>query len=220
MPTTRVPMTTMDRLLACAFCERTILLGEAPLRFTHQGQSHTVCPLCVSHARKDGWIKEGRAAPPPITSERHAGRLGRLFTRTRQPVELDPSNPVLAPNGLGIADELARATTMLIGVETFNASPYRGTISGITRSLGRPRVSVVAFGGHRPGAAITIVWDLTWYRYHIEPGGIPTVRLDERGDALAELAPRWREWNAVTREDGAIELDIRPPNRPTASSAP
>jgi hypothetical protein len=72
------------------------------------------------------------------------------------------------------------------------------------------------FGGRRPGAAITIVWDLSWYRYLVEPGGVPAVRLDERGDSLAELAPRWRDWNARALADGSIALDIRPPARPEA----
>jgi hypothetical protein len=199
---------SLDRLLACAICERTILLGEEALRFADRGRPHTVCRLCANEAALAGWVEEGRAAPPPVTAQRAPGLLERL--RRRDPGTLDPADPVRAPRGLGTDDELARATTMLIGVETFNASPYRGTIAGISKSLGQPRVSVVAFGGRRPGAAITIAWDLSWYRYLVEPGGLPEVRLDERGDALAELAPRWREWNARTLRDGSIELAIEP----------
>lgn len=218
MAVTHDRYTTTDRLLACAVCERTILLGEEPLRFAHQGRSRTVCRLCASEARAEGWIEEGRAAPPPVDEQRETV-LGRL-RRRRPAADLDPHDPIRAPNGLGTADELARATTMLISVETFNASPYRGTVSGIAKSLGQARVSVVAFGGRRPGAAITIAWDLCWYRYLVEPGGVPTVRLDERGDALAELAPRWREWNARPLVDGSIELDIRPPASATSIAPP
>jgi hypothetical protein len=108
---------------------------------------------------------------------------------------------------------------MLLGVETFNASPYRATVSGIAKSLGQAKVSVVVFGGRRPGVALTIAWDLSWYRYLVEPGGIPAVRLDERGDSLTELAPRWRDWNAKAQVDGSIELDIRPPSRAPVSPA-
>ncbi|MGI9187901.1 MAG: hypothetical protein ACR2J9_10380 [Gaiellales bacterium] len=217
MSTTHDRLTSTDRLLACAICERTILLGEEPLRFNHQGRSRTVCRLCASEARADGWVEEGRPAPPPVDPQRD-GVLTRLRRRRAAP-EIDPHDPIRAPHGLGTSDELARATTMLISVETFNASPYRGTVSGISKSLGQARVSVVAFGGRRPGAAITIAWDLSWYRYLVEPGGAPAVRLDERGDALAELAPRWREWNAVALEDGSIRLDIRPPARPAPTAA-
>ena len=209
MTTSPVRHASVDRLLACAICERTILLGEEALRFAEQGRSHTVCRLCAGEARHAGWVEEGRSAPPPVTAEREAGLLGRL--RRKAPTALDPTDPVRAPRGLGTGDELARATTMLVGVETFNVSPYRGTISGISKSLGQPRVSVVAFGGRRPGAAITIAWDLSWYRYLVEPGGIPEVRLDERGDALSELAPRWREWNARASADGSIALELAPP---------
>jgi hypothetical protein len=217
MSTTHDRLTSADRLLACAVCERTILLGEEPLRFSYQHRSRTVCRLCASEARADGWVEEGRPAPPPVDAQRD-GVLTRLRRRKGTP-ELDPNDPIRAPHGLGTTDELARATTMLISVETFNASPYRGTVSGISKSLGQARVSVVAFGGRRPGAAITIAWDLSWYRYLVEPGGVPAVRLDERGDSLAELAPRWREWNAVALEDGSIRLDIRPPARPAADPA-
>lgn len=213
MATTHDRLTSTERLLACAVCERTILLGEEPLRFNHHGRSRTVCRLCASDARADGWVEEGRPAPPPVVAHRESV-LARLRRRKDAP-SIDPNDPIRAPHGLGTSDELARATTMLISVETFNASPYRGTVSGISKSLGQARVSVVAFGGRRPGAAITIVWDLSWYRYLVEPGGVPAVRLDERGDSLAELAPRWREWNAVALPDGSIALDIRPPVRPS-----
>lgn len=215
MSTTHDRLTSTERLLACAICERTILLGEEPLRFSHHGRTRTVCRLCASEARADGWVEEGRPAPPPVEAHRESV-LGRL-RRRKAADAIDLHDPIRAPHGLGTTDDLARATTMLISVETFNTSPYRGTVSGISKSLGQARVSVVAFGGRRPGAAITIVWDLSWYRYLVEPGGAPAVRLDERGDSLAELAPRWREWNAIALPDGSIELDIRPPVRPGAA---
>lgn len=217
MTTSTTRHASLDRLLACAICERTILLGEEALRFSEQGRSRTVCRLCAGEARLAGWVEEGRPAPPPVSADPEGGLLARLRRRGERPH--DPVDPIRAPHGLGTGDELARATTMLIGVETFNASPYRGTISGISKSLGQPRVSVVAFGGRRPGAAITIAWDLSWYRYLVEPGGVPEVRLDERGDAVSELAPRWREWNARAGADGAIELDVAEPRRPAPPAA-
>ena len=89
MATTHERLTSTDRLLACAVCERTILLGEEPLRFTHQGRSRTVCRLCVGEARLEGWIEEGRSAPPPIRSEPAPGVLTRL-RRRQQSSDLDP----------------------------------------------------------------------------------------------------------------------------------
>ena len=70
MSTTHDRLTSADRLLACAVCERTILLGEEPLRFTYQSRSRTVCRLCASEARADGWVEDGRPAPPPVTTQR------------------------------------------------------------------------------------------------------------------------------------------------------
>lgn len=214
MATAPTRLARADRLVACAICERTILLGEEPLRFAERGRPHTVCRLCAAEARRSGWVEEGRPAPPPV-SDSAAGGLRARLRRSARPA-IDPADPVLAPHGLGTDDELARATTMLVGVETFNASPYAGTIAGISKSLGRPRVSVVAFGGRRPGAAITIAWDLSWYRYLVEPGGAPEVRLDERGDAIAELDARWRGWNAEVRPGGLIALAIEDPAQRTA----
>ena len=206
-------------MLVCAVCERTILLGEQPKRFSTNGRSRTVCHLCATQARNDGWVEDGRSSPPPVERSQRPGILDRVRSSTRTRPELDPQDPVLAPHGLGTGDDIARATTMLLGVETFNASPYRATVSGIAKSLGQAKVSVVVFGGRRPGVALTIAWDLSWYRYLVEPGGIPAVRLDERGDSLTELAPRWRDWNAKAQVDGSIELDIRPPSRAPVSPA-
>ncbi len=211
-------LTSPNRMTSCAVCERTILLGEESLRFAYEGRSRTVCRLCANQARGDGWVEEGRSVPPPITAPRSGGVLRRLLARTAREPELDPADLVLAPHGLGTSDDVARATTMVVSVEVFNASPYRATVTGIAKSLGQPRVGVVVFGGRRPGIAITIAWDLCWYRYLVEPGGSPAVRLDERGDSVAELAPRWREWNARTRPDGTIELDIRPAGRPEGAA--
>ncbi|MGA0122876.1 MAG: hypothetical protein ACO3KD_07720, partial [Gaiellales bacterium] len=170
-------LTDPNRVTACAICERTILLGEEPLVFTHQHRHRTVCRLCANQARGDGWVEEGRAAPPPDSAPPPPRLLRRLGGGGPRSSDREPPDPALVPGGLGTGDETSRATTMVIGVETFNASPYRGTISGIAKSLGPPRVGVVAFGGRRPGVAITLAWDLCWYRYLVEPGGSPAVRL-------------------------------------------
>jgi hypothetical protein len=216
---TRERLTSMERAHACAICERTILLGEEPIRFAEPGRgARTVCLLCAGDARQLGWIEEGRSAPPPVAPHSPRGLLRRLaeFARSRPDVPAD--DPIRAPRGLGVDDELRRATTMVVGVETFNDSPYRGTVSGIAKSLGQPRVSVVAFGGRRPGAAVTIAWDLCWYRYLVEPGGVPQVRLDERGDGLDQLGAQWRDWNARALPDGSIELDVPPPDGPSGDA--
>ncbi len=208
----RSVLTSFDRAMACGICERTILLGEQPLRFIDGAVTRTVCRLCVNEARANGWLEEGRATPPPISPPASGSLFERVRNRTRTAPEPDLAD-LTPPGGTTSADELTLAATRILGVETFNESPYRGTVSGIAKSLGQARVSVVAFGGRRPGAAITIAWDLSWYRYLIEPSSSPNVRLDERGESLKELSPRWQEWNARALEDGSIELVIKPPAR-------
>lgn len=211
--TSAAALKRFDQPLACAICGRTILLGEEPLRFVHEQRSRTVCRLCVNDARGSGWVEDGRPSPPPITPLRSAGLLRRIFRRTTQIADVHLADPASTTRGVARAEDIATATARLIGIDAFNASPYRATVSGIAKSLGQPRVSVVAYGGRRPGIAVTIVWDLCWYRYLVEPGGAPVVRLDARGDSITELAPRWRDWNALTTDNGSIVLDIKPPRR-------
>lgn len=212
VPTSR--MTRDDRVYACAVCERTILTGEDRVRFLQETRVRTVCRLCAHEATALGWVQEGKPVPPPLPPERHEGLVARL----RRLVGVEPA-PVLPPLPERVppatvatpSAELARATTVLAGVELFNASPYRGTISGISKSLGAPRIAVVPIGGRRAGVAITIAWELSWYRYLVDPQGTPTVRLDAKGESVEEIDPRYCGWNARALADGSVAIDIADP---------
>src|SRR5262249_30898848 len=68
----------------------------------------------------------------------------------------------------------------------FNSSDGLRTIEGIARSLGEPRVSVVALSGPNPDVVLTFVWEISWYQYRRhrapqQPGGLAA-----RGGAPAE----------------------------------
>jgi hypothetical protein len=93
------------------------------------------------------------------------------------------------------------------GVDLFNGSAYRRTVSGIAKSLGRPRVSVVPLGGIRPDVVVTVAWDISWYQYRVDADASPAVRLEGRGDDLLELDPRWRAWNAQAEDDGSVVIE-------------
>lgn len=201
-----------DPVYACALCERTILAGEERIRFLQETRVRTVCRLCAHDAMALGWVREGKPVPPPLRSPERRPLLDRLLRRgNRQPAlpplpERVPPATVATPSA-----ELARATTMLAGVELFNASPYRGTIAGISKSLGAPRIGVVSFGGRRPGIAITIAWELSWYRYVVDPVGTPQVRLDAKGESMDEIDDRFRIWNAEADTAGYLTLRIEKP---------
>lgn len=203
-----------EPVYACAICERTILEGEERIRFLQEQRVRTVCRLCAHEATALGWVREGKPVPPPLRTSERRPLLDRLLRRgpghpqlPKLPERVPPAT-VATPSA-----ELARATAMLAGVELFNASPYRGTIAGISKSLGAPRIGVVAFGGRRPGIAITIAWELSWYRYIVDPAGTPQVRLDAKGESIDEIDERFRTWNAESDVEGYLTLRIEKPVR-------
>jgi hypothetical protein len=77
----------------------------------------------------------------------------------------------------------------------------------VARSLGAPAVSVRPLPDRPSVVSITVMWELSWYRYEIdlsdEAGG---VRRDAQGDELSELADDEQEGNAEADERGALHL--------------
>ncbi len=92
-------------------------------------------------------------------------------------------------------------------LEVFNASDHTRTVGGVARSLGPPAVSVRPLADRPSVVAITVMWELSWYRYEVdlsdEAGG---VRRDAQGDELSELAPEEQISNAAADERGELDL--------------
>jgi len=92
-------------------------------------------------------------------------------------------------------------------LEVFNSSEHVRTVGGVARSLGAPAVSVRPLADRPSVVAITVMWELSWYRYEIdlsdEVGG---VRRDAQGDELSELSPEDQQANADADERGALHL--------------
>ena len=55
---------TMQEPTQCAICGRTLLRGEHPDVFLHDGERRLVCELCIPRAVHEGWIREGADAAP------------------------------------------------------------------------------------------------------------------------------------------------------------
>src|SRR6185436_9945476 len=74
-------------------------------------------------------------------------------------------------------------------LELFNTSDHTRTVGGVARSLGPPAVSVRPRTDRPSVVTITVMWELSWYRFEIdlsdEAGG---VRRDAQGDELSELS--------------------------------
>jgi ribonuclease HI len=102
-------------------------------------------------------------------------------------------------------------------VESFNESESARTVRGLTRTLGRPRVSVGAAAGSPQEVRITVAWELTWYQWGVDLGspGRPVCELAQGGE-LSELEGSARVWNGGVGEGGRVylgEFEPLPPSR-------
>jgi hypothetical protein len=92
-------------------------------------------------------------------------------------------------------------------LEIFNASDFTRTVGGVARSLGAPGVCVRPLTDRPSVVTITVVWELSWYRFEVdlsdEAGG---VRRDAQGAESDDLAPAELEVNAAADERGALHL--------------
>src|SRR5215210_1480270 len=124
----------------CAICERTLLIGERPVRFAPDGGEFVdVCPLCQEIAVEHGWVKEGSPTSPTVPIQRRRRRLSlaTIFERDDAPPPPVASEPILRRLS---EPELA----MVEAAELFNASQFRRTVGGIAKSLGEPMASILS----------------------------------------------------------------------------
>jgi hypothetical protein len=96
-------------------------------------------------------------------------------------------------------------------IELFNQSQHPRTVSGLSRTLGAPLVSV------RPslteGSIVTVVvgWELSWYRFEIDLADEAAgVRRTGQGAELGELEEADRNPNAVVDEHGVLHGIVQP----------
>jgi hypothetical protein len=203
---TRVTRATVDR--TCAICERTLLMGERPVRYSPNGGNAyvDVCPLCQEAAVEHGWIREGAPTTPTVSLEggrrRSGGFLaGLLGARPRADEETVASEPILRRLS-------EQELSMVEASDLFNASQYRRTIGGIGKSLGAPTVSVIALSGVNAEVVVTVAWDISWYQYRVSPESENPVRLEGRGHDPTELESLFTAWNAHMEDDGRVVPDI------------
>jgi len=191
----------------CAICERTLLMGERAIRYAPEEGAELVdvCPLCQEIALEHGWIKEGTPTVPTVAGprKRHRRGLGEMlgFGRSRTEGSVAPPEPILRRLS---DDEIA----LLEAADLFNASTYRRTVGGISKSLGEARASIIALSGVAGEMAVTVAWDISWYQYRVTPESGQPVRLERRGHELDELEPGFKDWNAHIDDDGRLVPEI------------
>jgi hypothetical protein len=187
-----------DTDTACAVCGRTVLLGERLVNYHRIGLDDAlVCELCIDQADARGWSREGAPTlPVQLAGRPERGLRGLLRQRRRHVTAPQPFDPELLPDDPADAVEAS--------LELFNESTHPRTVSGIARTLGDPKVSVLR-RSHRE-VVVTVAWDLSWYQYRIDMLGAQTVTLQRRGSEVEELDAPFREWNAQAEADGTVAL--------------
>ncbi len=88
-------------------------------------------------------------------------------------------------------------------VERFNAVEAARVVSGLTRSLGRPRASVGAAAGSPSQVRVTVAWELCWYQWSVDLFD-GRVRETGKGETIEQLDRAARQWNAAVGRDGRL----------------
>jgi hypothetical protein len=213
--------------LACDICGRTLLRGEHAETFLAGGARREVCDLCTARAQHEGWIRESGGDELELRHTRHDGRgrsfLDRLRSRRERAREVqeeaevthheEPDAPPRpAPEAPRRPRHIRAVPTnadlkMQRALELFNSSDHTRTVGGVARSLGAPGGSVRPRTDRPSVVTITVMWELSWYRFEIdlsdEAGG---VRRDAQGDELSELSEDEQAINAAADERGALHL--------------
>lgn len=189
--------------VACAICERTLLMGEHTTRFSPDGHEFVdVCPLCQDVALDHGWVREGMPVSPALQQpfRRRRSLLSSLLgTRpAEEPVVAEPILRRLSEEEFAFVE----------AAELFNASAFRRTVSGVAKALGPPQVSIVPLSGVNAETVVTFAWDISWYQYRVAPESGQPVRLEERGHDLDELDPSYTAWNARLDDADRLVPDI------------
>jgi len=229
---------TNQQDISCDVCGRTLLRGERPEAFLAGGARRQVCELCTGRAQQEGWIRESGADELALRSSRHEGRtrwIDRLRARrerARQVADADaaqeaaeagehfdappvrqadpPPEPRRSPRHVRAVPTNADLK-MERALDVFNTSEHTRTVGGVARSLGAPGVSVRPLADRPSVVTITVMWELSWYRFEVdlsdEAGG---VRREGHGAELDELPPEDRVENAAADERGSLHLSAAP----------
>jgi len=210
----------MSAEATCAVCGRTILAGERVHGFVEGAEERSVCELCVARAERLGWRPAGEPEPErPERGHEGRGRLRRLLHRRERrpgapaPPPAPAADPVAAPSKhlRPIAPALDAPTPFERAVTRFNSSEAGRTVAGLTRTLGRPWVSVGAAAGAPGEVRITVAWELSWYQWGVDIGDElrPVFQID-KGRELDQLDHAARQWNASVAEGGKLSLAAAP----------
>ena len=223
--------------VACDICGRTLLRGEHAEGYLVAGQRRQVCELCTARAQHEGWIREDGADELSLRGSRHEGRT-RLVDRIRarrerarevadaqaaqdaaehgmhfdsppaRPVEPESApEPPRQPRSVRAVPTNAELK-MERALDVFNASEHVRTVGGVARSLGPPAVAVRPRADRPSVVVITVMWELSWYRFEVDLSDEGSgVRREGQGAELSDLSAEEQVVNAAADERGGLHLD-------------
>ena len=226
---------TNQQDISCDVCGRTLLRGERAEPFLAGGVRRQVCELCTTRAQHEGWIRESGADQVALRTARHEGR-GRLVDRLRarrerarevadaqaaqeaaeagmhfdsppaRAPEPPPPEPPREPRHVRAVPTNAELK-MERALDVFNASEHVRTVAGVARTLGPPAVAVRPLEERPSVVAITVMWELSWYRFEVDLSDEGSgVRREGHGAELDELEPAEQAVNAAADEQGGLHL--------------
>ena len=138
---------------------------------------------------------ELEAGHHPVVTE----RASRRAPEPEAPRSREPRNVRAVPTNAEL--KMQRA------LDVFNGSQHPRTVAGVARSLGPPEINVRTLPTQPSVVSITVMWELSWYRYEVdlsdEAGG---ARRAAQGAELDELEPEERLVNAAADEKGLLSL--------------
>jgi hypothetical protein len=220
---------------SCDVCGRTLLRGERAEPFLAGGARRHVCELCTARAQHEGWIRESGADELALRGSRNEGRtrlVDRLRARRERArsvadaqaaqelaeagVHFDtppPRLPESAPPEPPREPRHVRAVPtnaelkMERALDVFNGSDHVRTVGGVARSLGPPAVSVRPLPDRPSVVAITVMWELSWYRFEVDLSDEGSgVRREGQGAELGDLSGEEQVVNAAADERGGLHL--------------
>ena len=123
----------------------------------------------------------------------------------------DPAGRGMRPRRLQPDLDASPTTRFERAISRFNASEAGRTVSGLTRTLGAPSVSVGDSAGTDDEVRVTVAWELTWYQWGVDLGDElrPVYELS-KGFEVEEIDAAARQWNASAHDGRIVMVAPRP----------
>ena len=122
------------------------------------------------------------------------------------PLQSAPEETVASEPILGRLSEPELQTVE--AADLYNASDYRRTIGGVSKSLGEPRASILPLAGVNQSPDHDRLGHHLVPAYRVSPESAQPVKLEARGHELGDSDGAFQAWNARIQPDGRIVLQI------------